>query len=111
MGHSQLFGKGWGLGVLKLEGGLLLMYLYLYLYAIVLHLSLTCPGHGLVSGMSKTTKRIMAGAKNRLNTFENWSLRACGHDEGVMKALRARDRLLVFLEDEIEKLAKKAGEA
>lgn len=51
----------------------------------------------------------MAGVESRLNRFIEKALVACGHDELVNRAGRARQRLEGFIEAEVEQLARKAG--
>ena len=63
--------------------------------------------------MSKTTTtlRIMAGVERRLNKLTELEVTACGFEENIAKADKQRDRLMDFIEREVEALARKAGEA
>jgi hypothetical protein len=62
--------------------------------------------------MSKTTttKRIMAGIRVRLNRLLDLESRACGRDSEIAKVSRQREKLEGYVEGEVEKLARKAGE-
>lgn len=60
--------------------------------------------------MTKATLRIMSGLENRLNTLVRLEVQACGHYEGRMKAQRQWDKLMRWLEGEVEKLALNGGE-
>ena len=46
----------------------------------------------------------MAGFETRLNTLSKLENTACGFEENLIKADRQRDRLLKYLETEIERL-------
>jgi len=61
--------------------------------------------------MTKTTKATMAKFRRKLTRFEGLTLTACGHDELVQKAIDCRFDLEYFIESELERLARKAGEA
>lgn len=59
--------------------------------------------------MSRHTIRLMASIERRLNTYVKKEVTACGHAENLRNADKARDRLMQFLEREIEALVEKAG--
>lgn len=60
--------------------------------------------------MRAETLRIMAGLETRLNTLLRLENSACGHDEGVRKANRQWKKLMKWMEEQVEELARKAGE-
>lgn len=64
-----------------------------------------------VRDMIKTTEtlRIMAGLERRLNKLSDLEARHCGHGELVNKAERYREKLMDWIESNIEALARKAG--
>ena len=51
----------------------------------------------------------MAGVERRLNTYVGKEVTHCGHDELVKRADHARNRLMLWLEREIEELSRQAG--
>lgn len=60
--------------------------------------------------MSKTTKRIMKKVRWRLTRLIGMEVSACGYQENIERAVDFRLDLEYYLEDEIERLARKAGE-
>ena len=54
--------------------------------------------------ISLTTLRILASVERRLNTLLRIENQACGFDEEIRRANLQRDRLMEYLEREIEAL-------
>lgn len=52
--------------------------------------------------MSRTIEKVMRGFTRRLDRYVDLEMTACGHDEPMVKAGRARDRLLDFVREEME---------
>ena len=92
--------------------------LLLLLYAFVFHFFWTLSRtrfltrlgqRSIFYGMKSTTLGLMVRVEDRLNKFEKLACSHCGHEELLAESERSRDRLLRFIEREIEKLVQKAG--
>ncbi len=55
--------------------------------------------------MSKTTRNLMAKIKRRLDAYVDLECSHCGHEPNVTLAFQEREKLLKFLEQEIENMA------
>lgn len=60
--------------------------------------------------MTKYTLDLMCRIERRLNTYVGKEVTHCGHEGPRREAHEYGTKLLKFIEEEIEKLAKKAGE-
>jgi hypothetical protein len=54
--------------------------------------------------MSKTTKEFMRKVRCKLTRLSDLECRACGHEEGVQKALQCRFDLEEMIEDHIREM-------
>lgn len=60
--------------------------------------------------MTQYTLDLMCRIERRLNTYVRKEMTHCGDSDGVLEAERYGTKFLKFIEDEIDKVAKKAGE-